>query len=863
MPPVYSIPRWSVVGMEGMWVKMWDPPTDSPATPDLIAPTNPVPEVLFAAGISNIAPTAPHTMTLDLLHSLSLPTWDGLKTLNFYTIINPDIPATLNGVFPGTTVRIPCGVIFHCKTSGKGPPPHTIHWHGIEPTPMNDGVGHCSMELGNYVYQWQPSFVGSYFYHCHRNTMQHFEFGLYGLLLLEPADTYFATLADPSIPIGHCRDGKRRIAANLAPTANNPAGFPQFPGWNSNPRDAADPWKGDPTKNQTVAFLTDPHAQTVPFDVEALWVFDDRDSVWSDNASSAFATFGKQGAHPGYDDDFALNAGTNGFFAFNDYTADYWFVTGVPVPAHKGGIGTIPAGIVVPPELNSGVIGSQVSVEAYIGQTILIRCLDAAYNNCTYTFPVDIVIIAWDGRALGVPPYGFNEAYLVPANTPISVSVGRRFDALIRVFEPINDFAVCKFIDTRGTNVAGYEVVTCTVNVPINISPLTVLATTSVPSPQPAGTPITISAAMTGNPGSQAPTSGAYEYRFWINSGSGFSIVQDYSAASSFVWTPAASGNFDILVDVRCLGSTLNQRDALTKIFYYQITTAAASGVTVTPDLASPQLAGTPVTFTALGEGGIGSYEYRFWLNSGNGYNIAQDYSAVNTFVWTPLVAGAYDLLVDARSTGSTSDREASIKLFYYQVTASPASGVTVTPSKSSPESLGNTIILTALGQGGTGSYEYRFWVNSGAGYAIVQDYSATNTFAWTPVAIGNYDILVDVRNAGSTAVRESSDKLFFYQIIQAAASGVTVSTDLTSPQTVGTPITITAQGQGGSGSYEYRFWLNSGLGYSIVQDYSPTSTFLWVPAATGAYDVLVDVKNTGSAAFREASNNVFFFEIQ
>ena len=26
--------RQSVVGMEGMWAKMWDPPTESPATPD-------------------------------------------------------------------------------------------------------------------------------------------------------------------------------------------------------------------------------------------------------------------------------------------------------------------------------------------------------------------------------------------------------------------------------------------------------------------------------------------------------------------------------------------------------------------------------------------------------------------------------------------------------------------------------------------------------------------------------------------------------------------------------------------------------------------------------------------------------------
>ena len=173
-----------------------------------------------------------------------------------------------------------------------------------------------------------------------------------------------------------------------------------------------------------------PHAQTVPYDVEAIWVLDDRDSNWSTITKSAFQTFPQHGTHPGYDDDFHKNAGVSGggtFFAFNDFGADYWFVTGVPVPAHRGETGTIPAGIVIPPELNSGISGSQISIEAFTGQTILVRVLDAAYNNCTYRFPVDVVIIEWDGRPLGVPPYGFNEAYLVPKNTPIEVAVGRRF----------------------------------------------------------------------------------------------------------------------------------------------------------------------------------------------------------------------------------------------------------------------------------------------------------------------------------------------------------------------------------------------------------------------------------------------------
>jgi len=454
--------------MESMHSKMFDPPTESPTTPDFVYATNPVPEVMQAAGLYN--PSAPHTMKPDLMHGDKILTWDGLIDMMFFLIRDGDNPIA-NGTFPGPTYRIPRGAIFHGETLGHGPPPHTIHWHGIEPTPMNDGVGHCSMEIGHYNYQWQPNFIGFYFYHCHRNTVQHFEFGLYGALLIEPPDAYFASIAafnadgtvtlNPAIPIGHCRDGRRRIACNLdrikdqalAPVAN------PFAGFNNNPLTAPDPHANDPNLPAWLKFQTDPHAMTVPYDVEMLWVVDDRDSNWSEHAPNARATYPKHGTIPGVNDEFHGNwggdVGPDKFFAFNDFNPDYFYVTGVPVPAHridKGGtgVGRIPAGVTIPAGLISGVEGVQVSVSAGLGQTVLLRCLDAAYVCAEYTFPVDVVVIAWDGRALGVPPYGeYNHPYLVPAGTPIHVSVARRFDALCRSDVEVNGIATVKFIDTR------------------------------------------------------------------------------------------------------------------------------------------------------------------------------------------------------------------------------------------------------------------------------------------------------------------------------------------------------------------------------------------------------------------------------
>lgn len=438
--PAFIIPRRSVVGEEAEWVKIFDPPKVSPPTPELLVPTNPVPEFM-AATIPGVTVTTPHTIRRDLLRGITQTMYDG-KQLLAYTIGDPDVPLAAGGIYPGPTTRVPRGHIFHCESDGKTPP-HTIHWHGIEPTALNDGVGHCSFEFGHYIYQWQPSFIGSYFYHCHRNTVQHFEFGLFGFLIIEPPDAYNAAY-----------DGKnvggypRRTAANLLGPPDHPEHdhTADYPGWIGGSITDPDP-EG--------IYPVNPHAMTVPYDVEALWVFDDIDSKWREQAPGAKTTFPAMGDQPGVNDHFFSHAGapagTQDFFAFHDYNPDYFNVTGVNFPGTVGDTASIPPGITIPRDVNSGVAGMQVSVNAQVDQTVLIRQLCAAYVGIEVTFPIEVVIIGWDGRALGVPPYGsYNYAYHLDPGTPIEFSVARRCDVLLRSSTPFEGYAEVKFINNQG-----------------------------------------------------------------------------------------------------------------------------------------------------------------------------------------------------------------------------------------------------------------------------------------------------------------------------------------------------------------------------------------------------------------------------
>lgn len=137
---------------------------DNLPTPDRVAPN-----IFFERGVR---------------FGLQLPTPDGktIEVWRFEDALNP------REVWPSPTIRARVGQVVHSKIYARNNT-HTIHHHGIEPTTFNDGVGHVSFEVGDtYTYQFQPNTPGTFFYHCHKNTVLHFEMGMYGLLIIDPPE---------------------------------------------------------------------------------------------------------------------------------------------------------------------------------------------------------------------------------------------------------------------------------------------------------------------------------------------------------------------------------------------------------------------------------------------------------------------------------------------------------------------------------------------------------------------------------------------------------------------------------------------------------------------------------------------------
>src|SRR5262249_40241720 len=181
---------------------------------------------------------------------------------------------------------------------------------------------------------------------------------------------------------------------------------------------------------------------------------------------------------------------------------------------------------------------------------------------------------------------------------------------------------------------------------------------------------------------------------------------------------------------------------------------------------------------------------------------------------------------------------------------------ITITASKTLPQAYGTAITWTATATGGTAPYTYLFWRMDAGTWKIVQNYSASNAFTWTPAAgdVGSHTISVWVKNAGSANSYDAYKLTSAFNIVAPATiSALTASPTL--PRPVGTKITFTATATGVPGPLEYRFWRKDGSTWNMVQDYSASKSYAWTTAAAdiGNHDLTVWVRNVGSGVSYQA----------
>lgn len=249
---------------------------------------------------------------------------------------------------PSPLIRATEGEIVHV-TLHSSKRVHTIHLHGIEPEPWNDGVGHTSFEVtGQYTYQFRPATAGTYFYHCHVNTVLHVQMGMFGAIIIDPNPT-------------HDADGRR------------------------------------------LAFTGGP-----AYDVERLWVAFGIDPKWRRLNHAA----GLDGEDAG----------------LNVFEPKYHLINGVPQPLG-------PTAEITHPE---------VAVRAKVGQTVLVRALNAGYFPTEWNVHpgrvhgerLDVQVVASDGRPFVATDAAGGVFHPRFARRTISMGPAERYDCVVTATTP-------------------------------------------------------------------------------------------------------------------------------------------------------------------------------------------------------------------------------------------------------------------------------------------------------------------------------------------------------------------------------------------------------------------------------------------
>ncbi|WP_051623473.1 N-acetylmuramoyl-L-alanine amidase [Clostridium hydrogeniformans] len=342
------------------------------------------------------------------------------------------------------------------------------------------------------------------------------------------------------------------------------------------------------------------------------------------------------------------------------------------------------------------------------------------------------------------------------------------------------------------------------------------------------------------------------EYRFWICDEGNWYIVQDFSPKNTYKFKPTKQGKFKFWIDVREDKNTDVARDDYKEV-EVNVTRASAVFNSLTASKPSVGVNDTSViTAKATGK----SPEYRFWiLDNGNWY-IVQDFSPNGTYNFKPTKEGKFKFWIDVREDKNTDLARDAYKEVEVNVTRASAVFNSLTASKPSV-GVGDTSVITAKATGN--SPEYRFWICDEGNWYIVQDFSPNGTYNFKPTKQGKFKFWIDVREDKNTDLARDAYKEV--EVNATRASAVFDSLTASKPSVgVNDTSVITAKATGKSP--EYRFWILDNGNWSIVQDFSPKSTYDFKPTKQGKFKFWIDVredKNTDLArdAYKEVEVNV------
>ncbi len=346
---------------------------------------------------------------------------------------------------------------------------------------------------------------------------------------------------------------------------------------------------------------------------------------------------------------------------------------------------------------------------------------------------------------------------------------------------------------------------------------------------QPLNTPLTLTATALGG-------GALYQFRSLYQSVTGayvWSTIQNYSSSNVCTsWTPAMAGPFTVYVFAEDQSQTATAR--LMAVTVVTAIDSTLTGVTLTSNWPAARPLGTALTLTATPNDAPSPFLYQFralhqQVDGTPIWSTIQDFSTNNVCTsWTPPAAGPYTIYVFAREQSSRVMYQVSAATMVTAID-NTLTGVTLSSNWPTAESLGTALTLTATQHGADGVpilYQFRTLYTAADGASVwttIQDFSTSNVCtSWTPAMAGHFTVYVYAREASSSAKYQVVGATII-TAVDAALTGVTVTSNWPKAEPLDTALTLTATPSGtGTGTILYEFRSLSPAANGSCMDHDP-----------------------------------------
>ncbi|WP_426349721.1 triple tyrosine motif-containing protein [Alloiococcus sp. CFN-8] len=336
-------------------------------------------------------------------------------------------------------------------------------------------------------------------------------------------------------------------------------------------------------------------------------------------------------------------------------------------------------------------------------------------------------------------------------------------------------------------------------------------------------------------------------YKFSAGLEGVWTSLKDYSNETSCLWRPERDGKYTIIIQEKHKNSK-RTFDNNTRVDYVigSVEEELIKAVSIDKE---ELLIGEKLS--VLVDTSIKPVMLKYWISGREGWELIKDYTSENELFYTVNESGKHDILIECKTIESSNNFDDFKTVSFF---VSDIDKVQITDFRCLSENLltGEELIFQVeASQADNRMILYKFIKIDPSGRAIcVQDYSSKRMVTYKEEDAGDYKLLCLAKDMYSP--EEYDDRgILVYNI--KAYNPIKIkkfTTDLLSPQGLGTNILLKAITEGGKELlYRYKIEGPHGEDSGFIRN----NSFLWMPQMDGDYKVNLYVKDKSSIDDYEA----------